>query len=169
MQTTYTYTINDRDLPPQSAFITDIIRNNKKIGHLLGFQTKNNTILNVLFLREEIASNEIKINIVDLAKKHLGDITVLNNQVAIIQIAPIQPADLIFNQERSWVTCLRDCVGNAHIACNSDPECTTLLIVSNIAGNWATPSIGGIGSISIATACGIVCAKNTNLDLLPQY
>lgn len=70
---------------------------------------------------------------------------------------------------RSWWACTKECISDAHIACYLDRDCISLLIAVNVASGFAKPKLSGLGSISIGAACGVVCAGNTNLDMLPQY
>ena len=63
----------------------------------------------------------------------------------------------------SWWACTRECISDAHIACYGDSQCMTLLLISNApSGTGAS----GLGSASIAIACGAVCAKNRETDLI---
>ena len=69
----------------------------------------------------------------------------------------------------SWWSCTKECISDAHIACYLDRDCISLLLVVNAASGVAVPKIAGIGSVSIGIACGVVCAGNSSLDMLPQY
>lgn len=68
---------------------------------------------------------------------------------------------------RSWWRCTKECISDCHIACFMDSECASMLMITNIGGIAAKKP--GIGSLSINIACGISCATNSNLDLLPKY
>lgn len=80
------------------------------------------------------------------------------------------PPEKIFEpieELRSWWRCTQECISDCHIACFMDSECATMLMVTNIGGIAARKP--GIGSLSINISCGISCAFNSNLDLLPKY
>lgn len=58
---------------------------------------------------------------------------------------------------RSWLTCSAECISDAWGACSNDPGCDFICTVTG-------PGCPG----SLATACGIWCAQDSNNDLTPE-
>jgi hypothetical protein len=100
----------------------------------------------------------------------LGTISIENGEIIYSDIAPHLPSDNdITTMDRSWWSCTRECVSDAHIACFQDTHCQTLLLVTNGSAGFVVPKGIGAGSFSISVACGVSCLRNRDLDLLPQY
>lgn len=81
---------------------------------------------------------------------------------------PSQIDDEIIDIE-SWWSCTKECISDSHIACYLDIDCATMLMITNLGAGAATPKGLGGGTASIGIACGISCAFNSKMDLLPQY
>ena len=63
-------------------------------------------------------------------------------------------------KEVSWWSCTRGCIGDAWGLCADDPECDYLC---GLAGGY-------LGcAASIATACSVWCAEETDHDLTPEF
>jgi hypothetical protein len=77
-------------------------------------------------------------------------------------IPPTDPAI----QLNSWWSCTKECVSDCRVACALDSECSTMLIISNLPNGQG---VAGLGGLSIGISCGIACAFNKHMDLLPQY
>jgi hypothetical protein len=82
----------------------------------------------------------------------------------------VEEIDEPIYQINSWWSCTKDCIGDAHIACYMDNHCQTMLLISNFTpGSIAMTKVAGLGSASIGISCGVACALNTHMDLLPQF
>lgn len=151
-----------------TIFITPIFRNDEFVCGIIGFFTEDHRILNAVFTYNPIEDNVSKTNVYYIDGTLLGSYVYDNGNIrdAIVEEA-LENQNQPSEQARSWWACSRDCVSDATYACSTNPECITLLLSSNLYSS-GTP-LTGQGSLSIGIACAYVCARNTNLDLLPYH
>ncbi len=153
-----------------TVYITPIYRETGKIGYMLGYVSSQNTILNAIFVGVDSTEEYKGADVFTVDRMKLGGFRTFRHDVYRTFEEPLPfDYDETFIQQRSWWACTKDCISDAHIACFMDEHCATMLLLVNVTSRFGTPSFWGAGSMSISAACGIVCAKNTNLDMLPEY
>lgn len=149
------------------AYATPIIRDNNQVAEIVGYLVPDNRILNIVYTYEELGTNYWKLNVYYIDGTKIGTYKIREGIVEDVTVEPEGEEGTPAEQARSWWGCTKECVSDAHIACYMDKHCMTMLLIANVGGTGT--SFGGQGSLSIGVACGIACARNTNLDLLPQY
>lgn len=149
----------------EAAYVTDIERNGAHIGTIIGYKTKNNQFLNIVSVPYNVSTNRKGVDIYYIDGTKVGYYEIENNivvETGVIGTTSISDVAAGSEVARSWWGCTRHCISDAHIACYGDSHCMTMLVISNVPnGNGQS----GLGSASIAIACGVACAGNTNLEL----
>ena len=149
------------------AYATPIIRDNEQVAEIVGYLVPDRRILNIVYTYEQLETNYWKLNVYYIDGTKIGIYKIREGIVEDVTVEPEGEEGTPAEQARSWWGCTKECVSDAHIACYMDKHCMTMLLIANVGGTGT--SFGGQGSLSISVACGIACAGNRNLDLLPQY
>lgn len=178
----------------KGIYYTKLNSNSQFNRALISIVREDNKVLNYIIVVEKINDSTFNNYLYSLSGKQFAEYGIRNNvfsettfldfnsKMKKNNTEPAVPLDFIypFDGEEftpdsemiamaSWWSCTKECISDAHIACYLDRDCISLLLVVNAASGVAVPKIAGIGSVSIGIACGVVCAGNTNLDMLPQY
>lgn len=178
----------------KGIYYTKLNSNSQFNRALISIVREDNKVLNYIIVVEKINDSTFNNYLYSLSGKLFAEYGLRNNvfsETTFLDLdskmkknntEPAVPLDFIypFDGEEftpdsemiamaSWWSCTKECISDAHIACYLDRDCISLLLVVNAASGVAVPKIAGIGSVSIGIACGVVCAGNTSLDMLPQY
>lgn len=154
-----------------SGFATSIFRDSVFVSGIIGFINEDSRILNIVtiptYFEEEL---QTVVDIFYIDGEHIGSYTVEDSKVIDTQIfGDIEMEETPADQARGWWGCTKECIKDAMFACNSDPECFTMLLIANLGTALVTRTKSFVGNASIAVACGSVCVKDRNLDLLPNH
>lgn len=150
-----------------SVFVTPIFRDGELSSSIIGFSTDDGRLLNIVTIPSLVEEENIfLVDVYYIDGVHIGNYEIKEDQVINTEvIGDVEIEQTAADQARSWWRCTKECVKDAHIACYSDEHCMTMLFIANTAGAYT--SAAGLGSFSIGIACGTVCLKNRNLDMLP--
>ncbi len=150
-----------------SVFVTPIYRDGELSSGIIGFTTDNGRILNIVTIPTIVEEgNKFLVDVYYIDGEHIGNYEIKEDQVINAEVIGDEEIEqTAADQARSWWRCTKECVKDAHIACYGDEHCMTMLFIANNLG--AFTSAAGLGTFSIGVACGTVCIKNRNLDLLP--
>lgn len=178
----------------KGIFYTKLRKNSQFIRALVSIVRSDNKVLNYIVVIDKLNDSTFNNFLFTLSGKKFAEFGIQSNQfsesvffdpnsnIKQNDTSPSAPVDFVypFDGEEyipdpemlalaSWWSCTKECISDAHIACYLDRDCISLLLVVNAASGVAVPKIAGIGSVSIGIACGVVCAGNSSLDMLPQY
>jgi hypothetical protein len=151
-------------------YYSKLLNNGQQTGGLISLLLPNRRVFHYVAEVEVISTTTYDLQLYTLNGSYLGKASVVNGQItSTFNQNALVSDDEITALSRSWWGCTRECVSDAHIACFQDKTCMSLLLATNSASGFAVPKGLGSGSFSISIACGFVCLKNKDLDLLPQY
>lgn len=165
----YSNTILDtlnRDAIDYEFYYTPIYYNSSKsqyVGALIGYELPSGRVFNFMY-RATSLQNIITVHVECLRGDDIGyfNVNTTTEQVVAGDTSTTTPIDFYTHRQRSWFSCTRECISDAHYVCRQSLECAILLVMANWNG-----SPKGLGNLSIAIACGIVCAENSGIDLIP--
>jgi len=176
--------------PKGSIFATKLFLNGHYASRLISIIREDMKVLHYFIIVDKVNESETNNIIYSLSGRKVGAYKVVNGKVQvsasnlIVKKASSEDVPVDFIEEEmpnpdqieeeiidvdSWWSCTRECISDSHIACYMDTECAVLLIVTNLGAGAATPKGLGAGSLSLGLSCGIACAFNSHMDLLPQY
>lgn len=149
-----------------TLFSTSIYRNDKFISGITGF-VENNKVLNIVTIPSEIYNEGASIiDVYYIDGTLIGNYNIKDDKIIDVQIfGDLEVEETAADQARSWWGCTKECVKDVKISCASDTHCQTMLFISDLR---IRTSPGGLGTMSVYSACGISCARNKKLDLIPN-
>lgn len=176
---------------PNQFFHTDLKANGQFARALISIVRPDNKVFHYIIVVDKVNDTHLNNHLYTLAGNPFGSYRIVNGKVdtktevqrglnledpgTIDGIEePVQSEieamiDEQIEDSFGWWGCTRECISDCHIACYYDKECATMLIVTNLGASFVSPKGAGGGSLAIGISCGIACAVNSNMDLLPQY
>ena len=150
-----------------SVFITPIYRDEELASGIIGFVNDKGRLLNIVTISNLIEEENVTlVDVYYIDGTLIGSYSIEDDKVVGTEIfGDIEVEETAADQARSWWACTKECMSDAHVACFGDKHCMTMLLIANAGGAFTSGS--PLGSASIGIACGAVCIKNRNLDLLP--